>query len=86
MIAITRYTMGRRRPPEVVTDQKEVIERIVADLRDESDRWNNRMITARENGAEEVSIRYSRKLHEELRRLANKYERWIKESKPAVSE
>jgi hypothetical protein len=46
---------------------------IVADLRAEADVWNRKMMVA---GVSDELRRHYRKLYEELRRLANRYENW----------
>lgn len=47
------------------------VETIIADLRAEADRWNDKSMVP--GTGDDLRRRY-RKLHEELRRLANKYE------------
>ncbi len=46
---------------------------IVADLRAEADVWNRKLSVP---GTSDELRRHYRKMHEELRRLANRYERW----------
>lgn len=48
-------------------------ERIIEDLRDQANFWNGRSMV---QGASDDVKRTCRKLHEELRRMANRYEKW----------
>jgi hypothetical protein len=50
----------------------DLVDRIVADLRAEADKWDKKSMVP--GTADDLRRRYM-KLHEELRRLANKYEK-----------
>lgn len=58
----------------------EMVKAIIADLRHEADRSNARAITNAGPGGNPETRRAQQARHEDLRRLANKYEGWTVEA------
>ncbi len=67
-----------------LTDQKEVVESIVEDLRREAEVWNAQLALAKTHDKDPHVGQRARTVYETLRRLANRYESCISEKKDSV--
>jgi hypothetical protein len=65
--------------PRPDAEELRLVERVVADLRAEADRHNEQAAAQAKPGGSPDLRRRHQLQHEELRKLANRYERWAKE-------